>query len=358
MTAPSTIGRIAKCVVDLPRQFDCLWREHSLTALLALLASELAIGLWQYGYMSGTFCACIVLALAIFLVLIAHMAVKNRTMIIDIPAIFTKLLSNAIVPRWLGVSYLLMFVVHISWLTDGGLGLLTHAINGNPPLSLAAGTVGVIVLIIFFPDGRKHKLTNPVTVFVSGISRVAPPPPPDKDYSKLNLLPLVRILQLVPDGASAPCEMLILASDTPHRVDELMQYLGVDSSTSDMSIEDKLQLVIRTVAKREFPGKKWIDAMPIAFTRPCDYNDFPQCSRELMAQVTSLDDASHKLIFNLTPGTGVVGSLMTLMAIDAGRDLYYYGQQEGLAKEKRLKVVDKSQIPLHNLLSQALESLG
>ena len=69
------------------------------------------------------------------------------------------------------------------------------------------------------------------------------------------------------------------------------------------------------------------------------------------------DNDSNVLFFNLTPGTGVVGSLMTLMAIDGDRSLYYFSQDSRLQEDKRLKVVDKSQIPLKNLLSQALETL-
>ena len=57
--------------------------------------------------------------------------------------------------------------------------------------------------------------------------------------------------------------------------------------------------------------------------------------------------------------------VMTLLAIDGDRELYYYSQEEMPAgmtcfdklafKEKLLRPVDKNKIPLYNLLSQALD---
>ena len=78
------------------------------------------------------------------------------------------------------------------------------------------------------------------------------------------------------------------------------------------------------------------------------------------------DDESHELYFNLTPGTGTVGALMTLMAIDGSRKLYYYVPENDAnkaimeseeKKSERLKKVDKNSIPLEGLLSQALDSI-
>ena len=71
-----------------------------------------------------------------------------------------------------------------------------------------------------------------------------------------------------------------------------------------------------------------------------------------------LDTEDNKLVFNLTPGTTVVSALMTILAIDSQRTLFYYRQGDVPPNTKRLIEVNKSNIPLRNLLSQALESLN
>ena len=80
-------------------------------------------------------------------------------------------------------------------------------------------------------------------------------------------------------------------------------------------------------------------------------------SINVIKQLLKKDDSGHQLIFNLTPGTGIVGALMTLLAIDGDRSLFYYSQDKSLPDTLRIKEVDKSKIPLESLLSQALERL-
>ncbi len=332
----------------------CLERHRSTIALLLLVAGEIVAVLCFHGYfpLSGGIAVDVVL-LALLGVLFL-MSLKTRRVKSNLPAIFTKLLSNAVVPRWLGVWYLLLFVMHFSWATDGAIGAITSP-TPEAWWQFGIGTVGLIILLIFFPEGRSMKDESPCKVFVSGMSKLSVPK--EDGYRQLNLRPLVRILQVVRDEEAPSCEMLILKSDQNTDPGPVLEFLGVDAkSTAAMPHDEKLKLLIRTVAKREFPGKKWIDELEINFTRACNYDDFPQCSGVLMPLIKGLDDSKHRLYFNLTPGTVVVSSLMTLLAIDANRELYYYNQKDGISDEDRLARVEKSQIPLRNLLTQALES--
>ena len=59
----------------------------------------------------------------------------------------------------------------------------------------------------------------------------------------------------------------------------------------------------------------------------------------------------------MTPGTATMSSVMSLIAIDGDRRLFYYSQDKKLPIELRLKEVYKKEIPLENLLSQALENV-
>lgn len=280
--------------------------------------------------------------------------------------IVTKLLANAISPQWLGVVYLLFFAIHIGWLTNAAMSLFMP----NEPFchvgtNILVCVVGLMLLIWFFPNGRKRITGNPTKVFVSGISEIKIPW--NKNPSELNLRPLARELQNTNDD-SEDCELLILLSDFNKASEEsisesirsVLDFIGRETVSLDgLSSDQQIKLLIKEVIKHEFPKKKWVDQLAIELTIPCNYDNFSDCFKALSPLVEAKDDDHHRLIFNLTPGTGIVGSLMTLLAIDGDRELYYYRQEKGntIPDSERLQPVKKSDIPLKNLLSQALETL-
>lgn len=295
--------------------------------------------------------------------------------------ILTKLLANAIVPRTLGSVYLLLFVIHIGWLTNTAMSLFMPSEKVSDVL-IAAGVclIGMLVLIMFFPNGGQQKDKCPTKVFISGISSI--------NYKNQNLLPIVRMLQLTNDDNDS-CELFILHSNyyanpkndswinknfEDYFNDTIEQISDKDvkkdfKNALDLAndITAKLKILIQMVAVVEFPQKKWIPGnMKITFSEQCDYETFDSCFTTLDKIVKEKDNIHNKLFFNITPGTVNVGALMTLMAIDGFRRLYYYIPKNEADKEKpeseeekrkRLKEVNKKNIPLQSLLSQALESL-
>ena len=317
------------------------------------------------------------IVMLVFIRMLSHQTLKPRS------AIVSKLLANAISPTAIGTTYLLVFVLHIGWFSNAIHGLYTT--NGEAFCdvihSIVVSGLGLLALIVFFPDGRQTKDTDCEQVFITGISsfpqKVEAWPP---KYDGLNLIPLVRILQLL-NGDGRASRMVILLTDA-FKNDEktfavlkhvmtLVNLAATDEIEKHHSVQDKLALLIREVAKREFPNKaSQIERMEIEFTEPCSYfEDFEVAFNVLGDTVKELDNAKHQLYFNLTPGTGIIGSLMTLMAIDGDRELYYYSQEimpndatatdeeKEKFKQTLLKPVDKSRVPLQALLSQALESI-
>lgn len=280
--------------------------------------------------------------------------------------IVTKLLANAISPQWLGVIYLLSFVIHIGWLTNAVMSLfMPNDPFCNVVINILVCIVGMALLIWFFPNGRQKKIGSPRKVFVSGISEIKVPW--SKIPSDLNLRPLARELQNTNDDFE-DCELLILLSDfnnasketITESVRSVLDFIGKETVSIDgLSTDQQIKLLIKEVIKHEFPKKKWVDQLAIEFSIPCNYDKFPDCFRAISPLVESKDDDNHRLIFNLTPGTGIVGSLMTLLAIDGDRELYYYRQEKSntISDYDRFQPVNKSDIPLKNLLSQALERL-
>ena len=312
----------------------------------------------------------------VFVLLILAKWIREHFIIRSV--ILTKLLSNAIVPTTLGTFYLLIFVIHIGWLTNVAMSMFMPAEKLNDLLfNVGICIVGLIVLTIFFPYAQDQKVEKPVKVFVSGISALYNLP---KKYQDLNIRPFVRILQLA--GNTDDCEMLVLQTkeftdnDKAQR-DNMYEALSSlvwkkDGDTEEekpkiakeyfkkLSLNEQIRIYIKEVARREFPEKhECIDKLKISFTEPCDYNVFQSCFTALNSVLKEKDDSNHQLIFNLTPGTALVSAVISLHAIDGDRQLYYYSQdrRSSLKDEEKLMPADKKQIPLRNILSQALEKI-
>ena len=292
--------------------------------------------------------------------------------------ILSKLLNNAIVPRWLGTVYLILFIVHLGWLDGAALSFFLEDSLLQVFYATLVCLIAMTVIVVFLPNGREAIEDNAQKVFISGISTIGKPRD-EASYSSLNLIPLVRILQLMEEG-DRPCKMLILLSDGYNNSEKLTNILRsvmqlVNSEAIDLfdkciSVEQRLELLIREVAKREFREKAWLEScLEIEFTAACDYSRFDTAYKILDVKLQTYDDKQHRLYFNATPGTSIISSLMTLMSIDSDRELYYYSQKkmpnEETATEQEkldfradlLQPVDKTTIPLNNLLSQALEKV-
>jgi hypothetical protein len=99
--------------------------------------------------------------------------------------------------------------------------------------------------------------------------------------------------------------------------------------------------------------KEWIkQKLIIEFTESVDYDDYEKCFRAASNAMKKLDSKDHLFYFNLTPGTATIKLILTLLSINAKHRLFYYSQ----GKVSKLVEVDKSLLPLQNLLSQALET--
>lgn len=292
--------------------------------------------------------------------------------------VISNLLANVISPRLITVFYLLIFVVHIGWLTDGSLNLFfpdEHHSWVKIIISIACGFIGILVLVIFFPRSTEKKDNQTTMVFISGMSIPAIPYiRPDElqtdeyKYRKLNLRPLVRILQTTSDEESEKCQMLILLSngikqDDKEKIRTVLLFVNEsykEEFDNKTDIEDCLKLLIKAVAEREFPNKAWIKNIEkcISFTKPCDYDDFKSCYTTLNSSISEVDDKYHHLHFNITPGTSNIGGIMTLMAMDPKRELYYYRQNEDIIDDNdRLRRIEKDYESLKHLFSEHLENI-
>lgn len=350
--------------------------KYSVTALFLLLIAEISViaamrisdNLWLW---------IVSVVAAIAILIIAAIGNKNNLEFKPKSGVASNLLANAITPRAISAFYLLFFVVHIGWISDSTLNLFLpkeYTEWVEVIVSFFAGIIGLFFLVVFFP--RSEDMEGKNKIIVSGMSipsvhYISPDKnPTDKDrYLKLNLRPLVRMLQLLPKD-EIQCTLLILMSDGLKgglkgnfpKVYKLIT--GKDSEIkykceTKRDIEIMAEVLIKACAKREFPDRgELIDNLKIQWTEYCDYDDFDSCFKTLNKEINSFSGKDNSFIFNMTPGTTLIGGVITLLAMDPQRSLYYYRQSEAIVDDKdRLLPVVKDYESIRNVLSGTLENI-
>ncbi|MCR5140639.1 MAG: OPT/YSL family transporter [Bacteroidaceae bacterium] len=368
--------KLKKAICSIFKKRTLKKEPFSWIAIILVLAAEVLMLVFPHIHW------CLLMALFVLLVLF-WVVCKLSGLTFSIRSTISKLLANAISPTLLGTIYLLTFVIHIGWLGNAVHGLFSETGNAlcNVLFSTLACILGLVALVFFFPNGKEEKDKEVKETIVSAISMIGLPR--TRDYSELNLRPLVRILQ---GRQINNCELLILRSDfnkmsdtdLSKNIKDVMEFLfsyekegkaiWPDSlkgkSVADLlegkqRVTEQMELLIKIVALIEFPTQEEeIENLTFDWTDPCNYNDFKSCHDVLTTKIERKDDNKHRLICYVSPGTALVGSLITLMAIDGDRELYYYSQDRSKEDSERLMPVNKNDIPLKNLLSQALEKLG
>lgn len=72
----------------------------------------------------------------------------------------------------------------------------------------------------------------------------------------------------------------------------------------------------------------------IVFSNLVDYNDFDSCNNEcytiLLSQLRAKQYTDSDIVVNITPGTSIVASVMTINAIKGDRGMIYMNQTNGM----------------------------
>ena len=370
-------------------------KTYSVIVLLVLIVGEVSGILGQQLECDLWFVPIIVSVVLSFLLAIAAWKHKHLR---PNSGILANLVSSTISPSWLGIVFLIVFISHFTWWMDVVIEFFKPVSDERDSWCLLffISSCGLIITGWFFPEGGLIPKDNKTrVVFFSGISLVPSGANGRKvEYSKFNIIPIVRMLQTVFDEngqfKGKPCKLVILNSDAKENLNvgnsdyeypvltgiltgpnpvgssgfwkKDAEHLSIKKTSDDRTTlrEEKLRNIIKDAALIEFPDKKEeIEALDICFTTPCDYDLFEECYTVLDEAVRHEDEPNAQLCFNLTPGTGIVGSLMTLFSIDADRLLFYYAQftSDYRSNHERVQEAKKEKIHLESLLSQALQKL-
>ena len=370
-------------------------RTYSIIVLLVLIVGEVSGILGQQLECDLWFVPIIVSVVLSFLWAIAAWKHKHLR---PNSGILANLVSSTISPSWLGIVFLIVFISHFTWWMDVVIEFFKPVSDERDSwyLLFFISSCGLIITGWFFPEGGLIPKDNKTrVVFFSGISLVPSGANGRKvEYSKFNIIPIVRMLQTVFDEngqfKGKPCKLVILNSDAKENLNvgnsdyeypvltgiltgpnpvgssgfwkKDAEHLSIKKTSDDSTTlrEEKLRNIIKDAALIEFPdNKEEIEALDICFTTPCDYDLFEECYTVLDEALRHEDEPNAQLCFNLTPGTGIVGSLMTLFSIDADRLLFYYAQftSDYRSNHERVQEAKKEKIHLESLLSQALQKL-
>ena len=362
-------------------------KTYSVIVLLVLIVGEVSGILGQQ--LECDFWFVPIIVSVVFSFLLAIVAWKHKHLRPN-SGILANLVSSTISPSWLGIAFLIVFISHFTWWMDVVIEFFKPVSDERYSwyLLFFISSCGLIITGWFFPEGGLIPKDNKTrVVFFSGISLVPSGANGRKvEYSKFNIIPIVRMLQTVFDEngqfKGKPSKLVILNSDAKENLNvgnsdyeypvltgiltgpnpvgssgfwkKDAEHLSIKKTSDDRTTlrEEKLRNIIKDAALIEFPDKKEeIEALDICFTTPCDYDLFEECYTVLDEAVRHEDEPNAQLCFNLTPGTGIVGSLMTLFSIDADRLLFYYAQftSDYRSNHERVQEAKKEKIHLESL---------
>ena len=298
-------------------------KTYSVIVLLVLIVGEVSGILGQQLECDLWFVPIIVSVVLSFL--LAIVAWKHKHLRPN-SGILANLVSSTISPSWLGIAFLIVFISHFTWWMDVVIEFFKPVSDERDSWYLLFGisSCGLIITGWFFPEGGLIPKDNKSrVVFFSGISLVPSGANGRKvEYSKFNIIPIVRMLQTVFDEngqfKGKPCKLVILNSDAKENLNvgnsdyeypvltgsfkgpnpvgssgfwkKDAEHLSIKKTSDDRTTlrEEKLRNIIKDAALIEFPDKKEeIEALDICFTTPCDYDLFEEC-------YTVLDEA-HSL---------------------------------------------------------------
>jgi hypothetical protein len=391
--------------------FIALVLSEFLFVLLGILYPDTQVGMIYLNNWALPICFFVLLGLFIW-----FLAQKGKW---NGPIIMTKLLSNAIAPRKLGVTYLFAFVVHIGWITNSTYDMLKQ--SDLKAWSFWMAFLGIVTLIAFFPDAKFKNRSDLKKIFVSGMSTFSWKRINNQiDIDKMNIVPLVRMITSAKLQDLQGAKLIILLTseylkqDAVDKIDEWKEKdkdnkkdenksnekestpinsigsikiskiqfeleASIKAACDDIrgskptqeQVENLLRVVIKSFSKyilmkdngRDSLDEKElaaIDNLKIEFTDPCNYNNYRNCFETLDRKLDEREQNNDnvQLIFNMTPGTVVVSSVMTLFSVDPDRRLFYHSQDKDVQPIAKMTEINKDRLPILRVLSKTIDKMG
>lgn len=317
----------------------------------------------------------------------------------------SKLLANAISPRFINLLFLFIFVIHITWLGNSSFNIISKESDFDNILIFTIAFISTLIIISIFPTPHIYKKSMQ-NVYFSGISF----PLTDKisPVTSWNIFPLIRglkdlnvndhicillsnaWLQLKNESSDFISKLLskhydesfiylsdVKEGDTSSRkvkksvealqrlaesLNGICEYLNKERKSGLeplTSLEYALKEYIKALIIYEYPDKELIiSTISFDFTPPCDYNDFDSCYQLADEKLNMYEKRGDSIVINSTPGTVVATAISTLLSLDSDRRLLYYKQFCSDTIEDRIKETKCNDISLNELIDRVTEKIS
>lgn len=269
-----------------------------------------------------------------------------------------RFLSNAFGSRPLNLLFGFIFVMHLSWICDSAYNLVFYDNEVFSFLRLLLAIGGMIGIFIIFPTRKGNKKSIPIekrTLLVMGLSEIKVglnKDDPTKIYSnievaikpfgKYKFIKKVVILLSENIVKAGDCIDINLIQDHEGLQKALKNYKekivaladskekikGIKSITEldEEIIIPALRKIIQESIKYYYPQIENVDKIQILFTSSVDYDNFSRCYKVVDEALMRKEEKTASTIINISPGTAIVTSVMSIQAIKGDRQLVYTKQ--------------------------------
>lgn len=248
------------------------------------------------------------------------------------------MIQNSCHGRFTDIIYVLAFLLFLDWLPDS-ISSCVH--GGSSGVSILIFLVGMVLLVYGKPTlyNQSESVAEDRKVLVSGFSTITPYncEPFFEPFKEFRNIEKVVVLMTDNPVGNIQSDNQTSLTDIQERTAILQQEVDCirkcsalqDNDLYRRAVDDAVIKYIKDCIKIQgYPEGKGVD---VILSDPVDYNSFKKCNEEsvkIINQVISEGDYEDKnLLVNITPGTAIVHSVMTLNSIKGDRLLVYVNQK-------------------------------
>jgi hypothetical protein len=178
----------------------------------------------------------------------------------------------------------------------------------------------------------------------------------EKESTPINSIGNIKISKIqfeLEDSIKAACDDIRGSKPTQEQVENLLRVV-IKSFSKYILMKDNGR---DSLDEKELAA---IDNLTIEFTDPCNYNNYRNCFETLDRKLDEREQNNDnvQLIFNMTPGTVVVSSVMTLFSVDPDRRLFYHSQDKDVQPIAKMTEINKDRLPILRVLSKTIDKMG
>lgn len=288
----------------------------------------------------------------------------------------SRFLSNALGLRPLNLIFAFVFTMHLSWLCDESFELMFQ--NNNPLLysliRIGIILVGLLYIFFIFPDSKvtdKYIPEEKRTVLISGLSNISifnmeGKFAPNFETFILPFSKFKNIRKILIITSSSPLKSLDIMVKNIDKLpnDCLKKYYReyvekVESEKNSKEVTENIKHALEELIKKSI--KLYYDDIDISklefiFTDPVSYDNMELINNALLSKLTTIKEPDEEILINISPGTSVIGGVLSISAIKGDR-LLVYTKQNTDSQENELLIYNPNVLTFKKLIQKIVSEL-